>query len=272
MLLVAKGTLQVCFVLTGERVLTIMEEMKMVKCRTMVMAALVPTLFSVSVPASAGLVFGTSARTQFDGFVATLGDTYESFDGFPGQTNLTTQVPGVTFRTTADGFGFGSFRPPVDLEVNVICSPANPFSSSCGSSETDHLIGGVRAGGITDGQSVYEIVFATGQLRAGLTRPMNTFALTRFFSGTTLLAEHQSTTGEEFVGFLTDALNPITRIEIDGLIHPNATGSIYQVGYSDDLYFGSVAENTGGGGSTPEPATWLLALPALLAMRRKLLT
>ena len=238
-------------------------------CIERIVLALAPMLLLISLPAGATLVFGTAARAQFDDFAATLGDTYESFDGFAGQTNLTTQVPGVTFRTTADGFGFGANRPAINLEVNVICSPGNPFSG-CQATETDHLIGGVRSAGITDGQSVYEIVFDGGQLRAGLTRTWNTFSLTRFYSGTTLLAEHQNTANEEFVGFIAEASNLVTRIEMDGLIPPTGRCCVYQVGYADDLFFGDVAQNTGG--TVPEPATLLLMLPALLAMRRKLLT
>lgn len=245
----------------------------MLTFRKTVMAVVVPTLLSISVPASAGMVFGTSARTQFDGFVTSLGDTYESFDGFAAQTNLTTQISGLTFRTTVDGTGFHAPPPaprgtPVNLEVNVICSLTNPFDPfPCGA---NRLIAGVRQGGVTDGQSVYEIVFDSGQLRAGLTRTFfNTSMLTRFYSGTTLLGEHQSTAPTEFVGFISDAANPITRIEMDGLYDANAR--VYHTGYADDLFFGDVADNTGNGNTTPEPATWLLALPAFLAMRRKLL-
>lgn len=224
-----------------------------------IMLAALPLLIGSTVPAAAGVVFGSTAQTQFNNFVTTLGDTYESFDGYAGQTNLTTQVPGVTFCTTIDGTGFhtaGSRGTTVNLEVNVICSLSQPFDAS--PRPTDRLIGGVRRGGVTDGQSVYEIVFDNGQLRAGPTRYFfSPLMLTRFYSGTTLLAEHQSTAAEEFVGFITDAANPITRIEMDGLFTfaaSSTTFGTYNVGYSDDLYFGAVAPPPSG--NVPEPATW----------------
>lgn len=244
--------------------------------RQLISLAAVPALLLTSLPSNAGIVYGAAARTQFENYANTLGDTHQTFDGFAAQTNLTTQISGLTFRTTVDGTGFhtlgGSRGTPVNLEVNVICSLGNPFTPSCGAS-TNRLIGGVRQGGVTDGQSVYEIVFSSGQLRAGLTRTFfNTSMLTRFYSGTTLLGEHQNTAIEEFVGFVSDAANPITRIEMDGLFdltNPPTTG-VYQVGYADDLYYGAAPFPPTNG--VPEPATWLLVLPALCAIRRKMVS
>ncbi|MCP5228320.1 hypothetical protein [Accumulibacter sp.] len=249
--------------------------------RQLISLAAVPALLATSLPSNAGIVYGTAARTQFEDYAATLGDTHETFNGFAAQTKLTTQIPGLTFRTTVDGTGFhapppgGSRGTPVNLEVNVICSLGNPFSTSCGSApgSANRLIGGVRQGGVTDGQSVYEITFDTGQMRAGLTRTFfNTLMLTRFYSGATLLGEHQNTAIEEFVGFISDAANPITRIEMDGLfdVVPNfSPAGVYQVGYADDLFFGSTPLPTS---NVPEPATWLLVLPALWAMRRRVVS
>ncbi len=179
-----------------------------------------------------GLITGASARAQFENFQVSLGDTFIDFESFTPQTNLTNEVPGVVFRTTRDR----AFQrdDPISTGVNVIC-PATPFSTTpC----VDHSIGGVRAGNITDGQSLYEIVFDTPQLRAGIIRNWNT-AVTRFYSGTTLLAGYQSTVSDEFVGFIADT-DLITRIELDGLLVDVDT---YNVGYSDDLFFGVVPPN-----------------------------
>lgn len=242
--------------------------------KTILRAATISLLVVASAPSNAGLVSGSAARTQFDGFVSTLGDTYESFDGFTAQTNLTTQIFGLTFRTTVDGTGYhspppgGSRGTSVNLEVNVICSRADPFGSTC--SDTNRMIGGVRSGGITDGQSIYEIVFDTGQLRVGMARSFfGDLQLTRFYSGSTLLGEYQNTSSDDFVGFISDAANLITRVELDGLPSLNSTNGLvtYNVGYTDDLFFGNTPQDTG---TVPEPATLLLLVPGVWAMRRRL--
>jgi hypothetical protein len=240
-------------------------------------ATTIAALMAISAPSSATLLSGDTARTQFEGFVTTLGDTYENFDGFAAQTNLTTQIPGLTFRTTVDGTGYhlpppgGSRGTPVDLEVNVICSRTDPFSSTC--SDSNRMIGGVRSGGVTDGQSIYEIAFDSGQLRVGMLRSFfGDLQLTRFYSGSDLLGEYQNTGSDDFVGFITDAAHLITRVELDGLPTYGTNGYVtYNVGYTDDLFYGNTPQSTGVG-TVPEPTTQLLLLPGLLAlaMRRKL--
>jgi hypothetical protein len=202
-------------------------------------------LLSISLPSSAGLIFGSAARTAFEGFQTTLGDTFIDFESFTPQTNLTTQISGVTFETTLQRWPSTA---PVSLEVNVICSPSEPFTVTCAA--PDQMIGGVRTGGVTDGQSIYEIVFDTPQLRVGFERIFNTSSLTRFFSGATLLAEHQNTVNREFVGFIAGT-DLITRVEMDGLF----SGGVYNVGYTDDLFFGDVPAGIPG---VPEPATLAL--------------
>src|SRR5262249_30662909 len=121
---------------------------------TKVFAAIaIPTLFSISLPSSAGLIFGSSAQTQFQNFQSTLVDTHIDFNSFAAQSDLTTQISGLTFRTTRDRAFTGDTA--VNLEVNVICSPGNPFGTSC--SDSNRMISGVRLGGITDGQALWEI-------------------------------------------------------------------------------------------------------------------
>ena len=213
----------------------------------------VTILLFISLPSNATLIFGDAARTQFEGFQTTLGDTFIDFESFTPQTNLTTQIPGVTFETTTARWP--SLVTPVNSGVNVICSPSQPFTTTC--SDPDQMIGGVRPGNITDGQSVYEIVFDTPQLRVGLERIFNTSSLTRFYSGSTLLAEHQNTANREFVGFIAGT-DLITRVEMDGLpVVDNFGRTVYMVGYTDNLFFGDVPEN---GGSVPEPATLALMM------------
>ncbi len=210
-------------------------------------------LFSISISSNAGLIYGSSARTQFDNYRTTLGDTLETFDGFAAQTDLTTQISGLTFETT-----YKRFIPPagpISQPVHVICSPSNPYSGSCTSGDgTNRIIGGTGTnGGATDGQSIYEIVFGTGMLRVGLERIFNTFSLTSFYSGSTLLGQHQNTANTEFVGFITDATNLITRVEMDGL-NCGTTSAVYCVGYSNDLFYGDTPEVV----TAPEPTTLAL--------------
>ena len=209
-------------------------------------------LLFISLPSNAGLIFGAAARTQFEGYQATLGDTLETFDGFAAQTDLTTQIAGLTFETT-----YKRFVPPagpISQPVHVICSPSNPYSPSCTPSDgTNRIISGTGTnGGATDGQSIYEIAFDTGMLRVGLERIFNTYSLTRFYSGSILLGEHQNTANTEFVGFVTDTADLITRVEMDGV---NVSGT-YMVGYSNDLFFGDVPDDVPP--AVPEPATLAL--------------
>jgi len=212
-------------------------------------------LLFISLPSNAGLISGPAARTLFDGYQATLGDTFIDFESYAPQTNLTTQIPGITFDTT-----LARWPSPADPNsgVNVICGPGEPFSSSCSSSAPgDQMIGGVRPGNITDGQSIYEIAFATPQLRVGLERIFNTFSLTRFYSGATLLAQHQNTASREFVGFIAGT-DLITRVEMDGLPEVLPTGrTVYHVGYTDNLFFGDVPDDVPPP-AVPEPATLAL--------------
>ena len=211
-------------------------------------------LLFTSLPSSAGLIYGPTARTQFEGYQATLGDTLQTFDGFAAQTDLRTQISGLTFETTFKRF----VGPPgpINQPVHVICSPSNPYSTNCGT-VTDLIISGTGTnGGATDGQSRYEVEFATAVLRAGIERiGTASDSLTSFYSGTTLLAQHTNTAGTEFVGFVSDAANPITRIEMDALGTCGTTSIVHCVLYSDDLFYGTRPESPP---SVPEPATLAL--------------
>jgi hypothetical protein len=178
----------------------------------------------------AGLVFGPAARTQFEGYRdnPAILDTFIDFNSLAAGTKLATQfsAQGVTFSSNinTDGTPFG----PVHVEVSsavggitIVGSPCDPF---CGD----------------DGRVGYQIVFAAPQRRAGLLRIWNADTRTRFYSQSGLLAEHP---GTGFVGYIADGTDPATqwvaRIQIDGVVNSGSR----QVGYSDDLFFGSAGLN-----------------------------
>ena len=196
----------------------------------------------------ADLVFGASARTAFENFRDNLGDEFIDFESLPTGTNLTNQIPGLEFRTIRDQFG--NPMAPTHVEVSggfagshgntIVGSPCDPFC-------------------VDDGRFAYEIVFSDVQRRAGIERVWNTAAITRFFNESgTLLAEHQNTANVEFVGYMSDSNDSnswVKRIEMAG----TSISNTLQVGYSDDLFYGTAS-------SIPEPGTGLLVATGMLAM------
>ena len=200
-------------------------------------------------PVSAGLVFGPGARTDFENYRDTLGDTHIDFNSLPPNSGLDTQFSalGVTFASTRNING----SPMSPRMVSVI-------SQGVGS----NTIGGSVCNGFCwDGRVGYDINFAEPQRRAGLQRIWNTDTLTRFFNASgDMLVEHVNTANSEFVAFIADGNDPatdfVTRIEVDAIANRS-------VGMSDDLFFGTVI---------PEPASIvLLALGGvgLVARRRR---
>ena len=183
----------------------------------------------IPVPASAGLIFGSSARTQFESFVTSAGDAYIDFNSLAG-TGLSTQLSGlgVTFESNIGTVGEAPFGP-----YYVFVSSAYP-------GRVGSIVGSPCNGCTDDGRVGYQVLFNTAQRRAGLQRNWNSLTVTRFYSAAgELLDEH---VGTGFVGFVADGVNPSTdwvaRIQIDGLVDPS-DGVTRQVGYSDDLFFGS---------------------------------
>ena len=173
-----------------------------------------------------GLIFGPTARAQFENFQAVAGDTFIDFESVATGTNLTTQFAGVTFASISNvaGIPAGLFH----VEVS------GAFSGTDGNT----IVGSpCDPGCVDDGRVTYEMVFDTPQRRAGLERIWNTFPRTQFYNASdTLLASHVNSVGAEFVGFIADGTVPamdwVSRIQIDSI-------SDLQVGYSDDLFYGT---------------------------------
>lgn len=198
--------------------------------------------------AEAVLVFGPDARTMFEGFRDNQGDTFIDFESVAN--GPLTALPGITFRTHIARFGsIGANQPVAVLPWDFVQS--NP---------TNNRIVGTRSSSIPDGQNAYEIVFDTPQRRAGIFRIWNTSSITRFYSGAgdVLLDAHQNTVNQEFVGYIAESDDPtdwVKRIEIDGAV----LSGTFQVGDSDDLFFGSTP--------VPAPTAGMMALIGLVGLR-----
>ena len=216
------------------------------KLKTLLMITLM-VIIGMPTLASAGLVYGPDARTQFETYRDTLGDTFMDFEDVP--TGRYHSLPGISFDTTA-------VRWP-----DIIDPWFGPIFVEDYHRYPNHQLMGESGYQALDGQSRYEITFNDPQLRVGIFRPWNTYSLTSFYAGSTLLGTHQNTMDFEFVGFVSDSAN-ITRIVMDGEIETLSTGrEVYQVGAADDLFFGSRPSEP-----IPEPATMLLLGSGLVGL------
>ncbi|NNF66398.1 MAG: hypothetical protein HKM98_02710, partial [Gammaproteobacteria bacterium] len=186
---------------------------------------------NVFVEESFGPVCGPDARATFEGLLLSAGDTLIDFESVATGTNLTTQIPGVTFASISDVNG----------------NPAGPFhvevSAAFAGSDGNTIVGAPCGGCTDDGRVRYEMVFDTPQRRVGLQRIWNNFTVTRFFDIQGQLL-HEFAGGDDvsgdyqFVGYVaetTDTNTWVARVEIDG----ESSGGSRQVGYTDDLFFGS---------------------------------
>lgn len=203
--------------------------------------------------ANAGIVSGSTARAQFEDFQTNFGGTFIDFESLATDTNLRNQLSaqGVSFASNISTAGtpFG----PVHVQVSAA------FFGSFGNT----IVGSPCDGGcFGDGRVGYEIVFAEPQQYAGLLRIWNPATLTQFFNlSGALLDQHANSVNTEFVGYIADggdaATQWVSRIQIDTIAPNNSR----QVGYSDDLFFGTVV---------PEPMSLsLLALGAIALVRRR---
>jgi hypothetical protein len=205
---------------------------------------------------------GSAAQSQFDTWVANLGGTHYDFDNLPFHSYLYT-LTGVTFRSILDPFG-NPLNDPVVVS-NLGQNSSNPVREIVG------MPWGL--GSLDDGRVVYQMTFGSPQRWAGVVRHwgiQNT--ITRFYEAdgdeiATFGPGSGPSSGNYFIGYLADTDDTshwIARIVCDGII---VAGS-KQVGYTNDLYFGTANPNP-----IPIPgAVWLLGtgLFGLIGLRRKI--
>lgn len=182
--------------------------------------------------ANAGLVFGTDAHDQFADLQLQLNEGFNDFESVGTGTDLN---PGAN--PFGDGVNFASI-------ISTSGNPFGPFhvevSGGYGPGTFGNTIVGSPCDGCgDDGRVGYEITFDSAQRRAGLLRLWNNSSLTSFYNvNGDLLGTHQITASQQFVGWMADSNDEstwVSRIVMDGL----DSGGSRQVGYSDDLYFGT---------------------------------
>ncbi len=196
--------------------------------------------------ATAMTVTGASARALFDDAVANKGYTLQDFESFASNQKLRTQIAGLTFQSHKGTTG-GALNGPVNV-------------STRGPGGTKQIVGTFSDFSSDDGRVGYQISFATPQAAVGIERNWNSGVMTRWFDTTgALLAELPGTVG--YQGYVVPKTDPdsklISRIELDAIM-PAATR---QVGYSDDLIYGTTR--------IPEPGLALLLAPALALLARR---
>jgi hypothetical protein len=206
------------------------------------------TLILLGTGLQAASVSGVSGRTLFENYRDTYGGNFIDFTmgvaPMPADRRLDNEFAttlGVTFST----FQSPSFNP---------LGPHNVYVSNF-SGRQNTIVGTPCTSCTDDGRYPYQIEFTNPQRYAGVQRLWNADTRTRFYAPDgTLLFEGL---GSDFYGYQADSGDTTTwvqRIEISGINQ--------QVGYTDDLIFGT---------TVPEPGVISLAAAsmAMLALRRR---
>lgn len=183
----------------------------------------------------AAAVSGVSGKAIFENFRDNFEGNFIDFtmgvNPMPSDRRLDNEFSsslGVTFST----FQNSNLTPISPHNVYVSDSPG--FQNT--------IVGTPSASGTDDGRFPYQIVFADDQRYAGLQRIWNEATLTRFYDSAGGLLHEATGTG--FQGFTADSADPSTwvkRIDITGGLESGAR----QVGYSDDLFFGTTVPEPG---------------------------
>jgi len=190
------------------------------------------SIIATTSAAGAGIVFGNDAEMEFIQLQLDHNEGFLDFESAPVGTNL---LPG------ADYFGVGVHF------ASIITTHGQPFgpehvevTGQYNASYGNTIVGSPFQFGSDDGRVGYEIAFDSLQRRAGIRR-ISGAAITRFYNADDdLLYEHLNTESHEFVGWMADSDDQSTwvaRMVMDAVRDSSGVG---QVGYSDDLYFGTI--------------------------------
>lgn len=189
-------------------------------------------LVSACAMTQAGILFGPTAEAEFAQLQLDLNEGFLDFESAPIGTNL---LPG------SDYFGVGA------RFASIITTHGQPFgpehvevTGQYNATYGHTIVGSPFQFGGDDGRVGYEVVFDSSQRRAGIRR-ISGAALTRFYNANgDLLYEHLNTTGHEFVGWMADPGDQSTWVARMVMDAVRDTSGVGQVGYSDDLYFGTI--------------------------------
>ncbi len=181
---------------------------------------------------SAGAISGSAARACLENFRDNFSGNFIDFthgvSPMPTDRRLDSEFTatlGVTFSTHQN-----SLLIPYTPTHNVYVSNINvPLSNT--------IVGTPCSGCSDDGRYPYQMIFSSPQRYAGLRRIWDSTTRTKFYNSSDEIL-HEAV-GSDFHAYLaetTDTNTWVNRIEVTGVLDSTNTR---QVGYSDDLFFGT---------------------------------
>jgi hypothetical protein len=188
-----------------------------------------------------GPIHGPDGMAAFDAWIAAYGGTLIDFESLPTGTDLRDQLPGLHFASISDVNG----NPAGPFHVEVSGQYPNPAYGNT-------IVGSPCDGGcVDDGRVTYEVRFDEPQRWVGVQRLWLTEnTVTEFYTGPNgdiLLHRYEdmpcyTSWAPYFFGYVVDSGDPsawITRTVMSG--KALAPGESRQVGYSDNLRYGTAA-------------------------------